>query len=413
MSFKIGLSGLNAAQQDLQVVSNNIANTNTVGFKSSRAEFADVYASSVAGGNSQVAGVQVADISQQFAQGSITYTENALDMAINGQGFFMVSDNGELSYSRAGYFSLDANNYLVNNQGMNLQGYSADASGNILAGTQTDLRISQSTMPAQATSQVSSAANLDARASVLTGTIDTSDPGTFNSTMAFDVNDSLGASHTVSLYFAKTADNTWKVDLYFDDAATADLSQTMTFNSDGTLATPVTPLPGGGTENILSLNIPAGNARLAGAGEINMDIDISRFSQLGADFSVNQVAQNGYPPGSLTGIQITQEGILQALYSNGQTQTQGQVVLADFPNDSGLIPMGDSLWQSSFASGNPLVGTPGSGIMGSLESGALEQSNVDISSQLVRLIEAQSNYQANAKTIETSNNLTQTLMNII
>ncbi|MBO9480824.1 flagellar hook protein FlgE [Salinisphaera sp. G21_0] len=405
MSFKIGLSGLNAAQQDLQVVSNNIANTNTVGFKSSRAEFADVYASSVAGGNSQVAGVQVADISQQFAQGSITYTENALDMAINGQGFFMVSDNGELSYSRAGYFSLDANNYLVNNQGMNLQGYSADASGNILAGTQTDLRIAQSTMPAQATSQVSSSANLDARASVLTGTIDTSDPGTFNSTMAFDVNDSLGASHTVSLYFAKTADNTWQVDLYFDNAATADLSQSISFNSDGSLATPA-----GGS---ITLGIAAGDSRLAGAGTMSMDIDISRFSQLGADFSVNQVAQNGFPPGSLTGIQITQEGILQALYSNGQTQTQGQVVLADFPNDSGLIPMGDSLWQSSFASGNPLVGTPGSGIMGSLESGALEQSNVDISSQLVRLIEAQSNYQANAKTIETSNNLTQTLMNII
>ena len=258
MSFKIGLSGLNAAQQDLQVVSNNIANTNTVGFKSSRAEFADVYASSVAGGNSQVAGVQVASISQQFAQGSITYTENALDMAINGQGFFIVSDNGELSYSRAGYFSLDANNYLVNNQGMNLQGYSADASGNILAGTQTDLRIAQSTMPAQATNQVSSSANLDARASVLSGAINTSDPGTFNSTMAFDVNDSLGASHTVSLYFAKTADNTWQVDLYFDNAATADLSQSITFNSDGSLATPA-----GGS---ITLGIAAGDSRLAGAG---------------------------------------------------------------------------------------------------------------------------------------------------
>ncbi len=405
MSFKIGLSGLNAAQQDLQVVSNNIANTNTVGFKGSRAEFSDVYASSVAGGNSQVAGVQVANISQQFSQGSITYTENALDMAINGQGFFTVSDNGELAYSRAGYFSLDANNNLINNQGMNLQGYSADASGNILAGTQTDLRIAQSTMPAQATSQVNSSANLDARASVLSGAINTSDPGTFNSTMAFDVNDSLGASHTVSLYFAKTSDNTWQVDLYFDNAATADLSQSITFNSDGSLATPA-----GGS---IALGIAAGDSRLAGAGAMSMDIDISRFSQLGADFSVNQVAQNGFPPGSLTGIQITQEGILQALYSNGQAQTQGQVVLADFPNDSGLIPMGDSLWQSSFASGNPLVGTPGSGIMGSLESGALEQSNVDISSQLVRLIEAQSNYQANAKTIETSNNLTQTLMNII
>ena len=405
MSFKIGLSGLNAAQQDLQVVSNNIANTNTVGFKGSRAEFSDVYASSVAGGNSQAAGVQVANISQQFAQGSITYTENALDMAINGQGFFVVSDKGELSYSRAGYFSMDANNYLVNNQGMKLQGYSADASGNILAGTQTDLRIDQNTMPAQATDQIRSAANLDARVSALAGSINPNDPGTFSSTMAFDVNDSLGASHTVSLYFAKTADNSWQVDLYFDNAASADLSQTVTFNGDGTLATPV--------DGSINLGITAGDSRLAGANTMNMAIDISRFTQLGADFAVNQVAQNGYPPGSLTGLQITQEGILQALYSNGQTQTQGQVVLADFPNDNGLVPMGDSLWQSSFASGTPIVGTPGAGIMGSLESGALEQSNVDISSQLVRLIEAQSNYQANAKTIETSNNLTQTLMNII
>ena len=405
MSFKIGLSGLNAAQQDLQVVSNNIANTNTVGFKGSRAEFSDVYASSVAGGNSQAAGVQVANISQQFAQGSITYTENALDMAINGQGFFVVSDKSELSYSRAGYFSMDANNYLVNNQGMKLQGYSADVSGNILAGTQTDLRIDQNTMPAQATDQIKSAANLDARVSTLAGAINPDDPGTFSSTMAFDVNDSLGASHTVSLYFAKTADNSWQVDLYFDNAGTADLSQTVTFNGDGTLATPA--------NGSINLGITAGDSRLAGANAMNMAIDISRFTQLGADFAVNQVAQNGYPPGSLTGLQITQEGILQALYSNGQTQTQGQVVLADFPNDNGLVPMGDSLWQSSFASGTPIVGTPGAGIMGSLESGALEQSNVDISSQLVRLIEAQSNYQANAKTIETSNNLTQTLMNII
>lgn len=405
MSFKIGLSGLNAAQQDLQVVSNNIANTNTVGFKGSRAEFSDVYASSVAGGNSQAAGVQVANISQQFAQGSITYTENALDMAINGQGFFVVSDKGELSYSRAGYFSMDANNYLVNNQGMKLQGYSADASGNILAGTQTDLRIDQNTMPAQATDQIKSAANLDARVSTLAGAINPDDPGTFSSTMAFDVNDSLGASHTVSLYFAKTADNSWQVDLYFDNAGSADLSQTVTFNGDGTLATPA--------NGSINLGITAGDSRLAGANAMNMAIDISKFTQLGAEFAVNQVAQNGYPPGSLTGLQITQEGILQALYSNGQTQTQGQVVLADFPNDNGLVPMGDSLWQSSFASGTPIVGTPGAGIMGSLESGALEQSNVDISSQLVRLIEAQSNYQANAKTIETSNNLTQTLMNII
>ncbi|MGB0360815.1 MAG: flagellar hook-basal body complex protein, partial [Endozoicomonas sp.] len=151
MSFKIGLSGLNAAQKDLEIVSNNIANSSTVGFKGSRVEFADIYATSVAGGNGQVAGVQVAGVSQQFSQGNITFTENALDMAINGSGFFAVNDNGQVSYSRAGYFSLDADNYLVNNFGLNLQGYSADAAGNILPGSQTDLKVDQSTMAAQAT----------------------------------------------------------------------------------------------------------------------------------------------------------------------------------------------------------------------------------------------------------------------
>ena len=404
MSFKIGLTGLNAAQQDLEIVSNNIANSNTVGFKGSRAEFADVYASSVAGGNSQVAGVQVAGISQQFSQGSITYTENALDLAINGQGFFVVSDDGELSYSRAGYFSLDANNQLINSQGLNLQGYSADASGNILAGTQTDLGITQTTMGAKASDQVNATVNLDARVTQPTGytnsgDIDSSDPSTFNSTMAFNVNDSLGASHTVSAYFAKTGANTWEVEFEFNGNAIG-TPQPVTFDTSGNLT-----VPAGGVINL--------TANPAGAAAMSIDVDISNFTQLGTDFAVNQVTQNGFPPGSLTGVQITENGILQALYSNGQTQVQGQLVLADFPNENGLIPLGDSLWQSSFASGNPLVGTPGQGIMGTLESGALEQSNVDISSQLVRLIEAQSNYQANAKTIETSNNLTQTLMNII
>lgn len=404
MSFKIGLTGLNAAQQDLEIVSNNIANSNTVGFKGSRAEFSDVYASSVAGGNSQVAGVQVSGISQQFSQGSITYTENALDLAINGQGFFVVSDNGALSYSRAGYFSLDADNKLVNNQGLNLQGYSADASGNILAGTQTDLGITQTTMGAKASDQVNATVNLDARMTqpasyTNSGGIDSANPNTFNSTMAFNVNDSLGASHTVSAYFAKTGANTWEVEFEFNGASVGS-PQSISFDTSGNLTNPAS-----GVFNLSTT--PAGGAAMS------IDIDISNFTQLGTDFSVNQVTQNGFPPGSLTGVQITENGILQALYSNGQTQVQGQLVLADFPNENGLIPLGDSLWQSSFASGNPLVGIPGQGIMGTLESGALEQSNVDISSQLVRLIEAQSNYQANAKTIETSNNLTQTLMNII
>ncbi|WOG29070.1 flagellar hook protein FlgE [Endozoicomonas sp. 8E] len=406
MSFRIGLTGLNAAQQDLEIVSNNIANSNTIGFKGSRAEFSDVYASSIGGGNGQVAGVEVASISQQFSQGSITSTDNALDMAVNGQGFFVVNDNGQMNYTRAGFFQLDANNNVVNNKGLRLQGYSADASGNVLAGTQTDLKINQTSIPAQATTDVVTLANLDARTDAITPAvaIDPTNRSTFNSTMAFNVNDSLGGSHTVSMYFAKTADNAWNIEYYFDGQG-PDLTQPVTFNNDGTLATPV-----GGA---VTLGIPAGDARLSGADAMSFNIDFSDFTQLGTDSSVNRVTQNGFPPGSLNGIQITADGILQALYSNGQTQVQGQIVLADFANDSGLIPMGDSLWQSSFASGNAALGIPGAGVMGSLESGALEQSNVDISLQLVRLIEAQSNYQANAKTIETSNNLTQALMNII
>ncbi|MGB0361180.1 MAG: flagellar hook-basal body complex protein, partial [Endozoicomonas sp.] len=205
-------------------------------------------------------------------------------------------------------------------------------------------------------------------------------------------------------YFAKTADNTWAADFYFDNGATADLSQTFTFNTDGSLNTPA-----GG---ISTLTIPLGDARLAGSAGMNFDVDISDFSQLGTDFTMNKLTQNGFPPGALTGVRISEEGILQAQYSNGQTLTQGQIILANFPNENGLISLGDSLWQSSYTSGEPLIGTPGTGILATLEGGALEQSNVDISSELVRLIEAQSNYQANAKTIETSNNLTQTLMNI-
>ncbi|WP_252178597.1 flagellar hook protein FlgE [Endozoicomonas sp. 4G] len=417
MSFRIGLTGLNAAQQDLEIVSNNIANSNTIGFKGSRAEFSDVYASSVGGGDGQVAGVEVATISQQFSQGNITSTDNALDMAISGQGFFVVNDNGQMNYTRAGYFQLDANNYVVNNQGLKLQGYSADGSGNVLVGTQTDLKINQTSMPAQATSNVVALANLDARLDVIPVRltdptdpasaplpIDPTDQSTFSSTMAFNVNDSLGGSHTVSMYFEKTGDNAWDIEFYFDGDG-PELSQSVTFNNDGTLAT---PNPG-----TLTMGIIAGDNRLSGANGMSFDIDISKFTQLGTNSAVNQVTQNGFPPGSLSSIQITDDGVLEALYSNGQTQVQGQVVLADFANDSGLIPMGDSLWQSSIASGDPALGIPGAGVMGSLESGALEQSNVDISLQLVRLIEAQSNYQANAKTIETSNNLTQALMNII
>lgn len=427
MSFGIGLSGLNAAKQDLEAISNNIANSNTVGFKGSRTEFADLYASSVGGGSSKGTGVQVASTSQQFSQGNLTYTENALDMAISGNGYFVVDNNGQQAFTRAGYFSLNADNEVINNQGLNLQGFAADANGNILPGTLADLKINANEIPATATSAVEGAANLDSRVDNLSGTaFDAVNPDTYNSTMAFNVFDSQGNPHTLSLYFANQGGNVWHSYMQVDGKAIQnDLGDPayleLQFSESGqftsaALGTDYTGPTVDGVGVVNGIVIPG--ADLAGSSgalvnDLDFSLDLTSFSQLGAEFSVNRAVQNGFPPGQLTGLEVSDEGILRALYSNGQSSVQGQVVLAAFPNDNGLIPAGDSLWNASFASGTPLYGAAGSGTLGGLQSAALEQSNVDLSLELVRLIEAQRNYQANAKTIETSSNLTQTLMQII
>ena len=410
MSFGIGLSGMNAAKQDLEVVSNNIANSNTVGFKSSRSEFADLYASSLGGGNSKPAGVKVANTSQLFSQGNLSYTNSALDLAINGSGFFVLNDNGQEAYTRAGYFSLDQANFLVNNQGLKLQGFAADENGNILTGTRQDLQISAADMQASASSKLTGQLNLDSRnqdipAPVAPATFDPTDPEMYNSTMAFNVYDSQGNPHIFSLYFSKDSDNDWRINYRFGDTTLTN-TDTLAFEPDGTL-TPGTPPATAGIFNIVGID--PGN----GADPLTLEIDLSKITQLGTNFSVNQALQNGYPAGKLTGIEVGESGALQALYSNGQTRVQGQLIVAGFANEGGLNPIGDSLWRNSFESGAPLYGLAGTGTLGSLQAGALEQSNVDLSIELVRLIEAQRNYQANAKTIETSNNLTQTLLNII
>ncbi|WP_281647141.1 flagellar hook protein FlgE [Parendozoicomonas sp. Alg238-R29] len=414
MSFGIGLSGMKAAKQDLEVVSNNIANSNTVGFKSSRSEFADLYASSLSGGSSKAAGVKVANTSQLFSQGNLTYTNSALDLAISGNGFFVLNDNGQQAYTRAGYFSMDQDNYLVNNQGLRLQGFAADANGNILTGTRQDLQVSAADMQASATNELIGQLNLDARNTVPANSpFDASDPASYNSTMAFNIYDSQGNPHILSMYFGKTSDNNWNVHYQFDGAdlpsgtsvggsvitPPAIAQSPLVFNNDGTLAS-------GGDIAITGLTV-------GGVADLDFDLDLSKLTQLGTEFSVNQALQNGYPSGKLTGIEVEESGTLRALYSNGQTRVQGQLILAGFANEGGLTPIGDSLWRNSFESGAPLYGLAGSGTLGALQAGALEQSNVDLSIELVRLIEAQRNYQANAKTIETSNNLTQTLLNII
>lgn len=408
MSFGIGLSGMKAAKHDLDVVSNNIANSNTIGFKASRTEFSDVYASSLNGGSAGLvngSGVKVSGVSQSFQGGSLSYTDGALDMAISGSGFFVVNDNGANLYSRAGYFEMNSDNYIIDNMGNRLQGFAADAAGNILSGSMKDLQISQADMPAKVTTSLEGVINLDARSTVPSvTTFHSSDPSSYNTTMAFNIYDSLGRPHSIGLYFAKdqTLPNQWDIH-YQVDGSDLTGSSVINFENNGLVSA---------NSGAYTLNIPTASIG-AGVDPINLELNLTGASQLGIASSVNQASQDGYSPGKMTGLQIGVGGAVLANYSNGQTLSRGKIVLAEFVNNQGLEPVGDSLWRAGTESGEPNFGLAGSGTLGVLESGALELSNVDLSIELVQLIEAQRNYQSNAKTIETSSSLTQTLMNIV
>ncbi|MCF6753208.1 flagellar hook protein FlgE [Stutzerimonas degradans] len=562
MSFNIGLSGLRAASKDLNVTGNNIANAGTVGFKQSRAEFSDVYAASVmgTGKNPQGSGVLMSNISQQFNQGNINYTQNALDLAINGNGFFQVSNNGAMSYTRAGYFGTDRTGFLVDNFGYKLQGYPVDANGNLQSGVVGDLQVQTTNQAPKATSQITTAFNLNstqtspatwqaafngaalaelraqpgsmalsssqiddvafdpvawqsdlstaapgagdfflaklkgiysepsrtpfedgagnlvdsagyeaaikaairsamnaADTAVLADsvavasvesialpaaalTFDPADPTTYNSSTSLNIYDSQGNAHVMTQYFVKTGANTWDMKVLVDGRNPADPAgeplpyvMGLTFNSAGALTT--VSDDGSGlfsvdaatkkvTLNAATGNPPTGgwvpaiadganwswNGALANPGGIVLDF--SKSSQYASTFAVNSVAQDGYTTGELAGLEIDDTGVIFARYTNGQSKVQGQIVLANFANVQGLTPVGKTQWVQSFESGEPVVGTPMSGTLGALQAGALEDSNVELSDQLVNLIVAQRNYQANAKTIETESAITQTIINL-
>jgi len=434
MSFNIGLSGLRAASGDLNVTGNNIANAGTAGFKQSRAEFADLYASSVLGSgkNSQGSGVLLADVSQLFNQGNINYTQNALDLAVNGNGFFVTSNNGEVGYTRAGYFGTDREGYMVNNFGYRLQGYAVDASGNLQNGVVSDLQIETASQAPRATSDLDQVYNLNSTNTIPTTTpFDPSDPTSYNSSTSTNIYDTQGNAHVFTQYFLKTGANTWDMNVLIDGRNpndptsttpyTADLTYTaagqldltalastdFTVNANGTLdltnwvpAAPDTSVP------------PVWSSNGAAASATGINIDFRESTQFSSSFAVNSVAQDGYTTGQLSGLEIDDTGVIFARYTNGQSNVQGQVVLASFANTQGLTPVGKTAWVQSFESGEPVVGTPRSGTLGALQAGALEDSNVELSDQLVNLIVAQRNYQANAKTIETENAVTQTIINL-
>lgn len=437
MSFNIGLSGLRAATSDLNVTGNNIANAGTAGFKQSRAEFADVYAASVlgTGSNPQGSGVLLSNVSQLFNQGNINYTQNALDLAINGNGFFQTSNNGDISYTRAGYFGTDREGFMVNNFGYRLQGYTVDAAGNLQNGIVGDLQIETASQAPRATESIDQVFNLNSTNQIPTTVpFNPADPTSYNSSTSTNIYDSQGNSHVFTQYFLKTGPNTWNMNVLIDgrnpDNPTLTTPSTvpLTYTASGQLNVPalIASTPTGFTvdpNGVIRLTTwvpaapstavpPVWGANGATASAAGIGIDIRESTQFSSTFAVNRVSQDGYTTGQLSGLEIDDTGVIFARYTNGQSRTQGQVVLANFANVQGLTPVGKTAWVQSFQSGEPVVGTPRSGTLGALQSGALEDSNVELSDQLVNLIVAQRNYQANAKTIETNSAVTQTILNL-
>ncbi len=533
MPFRIALSGLNAASSELRVIGNNVANASTTGYKKSRAEFADIFATSSLGttANAIGAGVRVASVSQQFTQGNVGFTDNNLDIAISGQGFFVLNDNGVAIYSRSGAFGVDRDGFVVNSQNQRLTAFTADSSGNITGAT-GDLQLDTSDIAPQVTSTVTMGLNLDASDDVpgvplptanitLGGTqvVDTNDspvttaaftitdnygnqnatatlqwtysgagsvwnvemlvgglataPATtasvdigtdsittlswdpdggggqpavsmvmdvtgmtsqtvapassnltatadgqvqgnfsladttsYNNSTSLTIFDSLGTAHLASMYFRKTGTpNNWEMYTYVDGAQVAG-PDAFVFTTNGALST-----INGNTVPPSLLTTP-NFTPTGGAGAMNMTFNVANINQYGSAFAVNTLNQDGFATGRLRGVDIADTGVITARFTNGQARTLGQVALANFQNSQGLRQMGDTNWGETFESGVALVGAPGTGSLGLVESGALEGSNVDLTEQLVGMITAQRNFQANAQVITTADTVTQTIINI-
>jgi flagellar hook protein FlgE len=505
MGYQQGLSGLSAASSDLDVIGNNIANADTIGFKSGSAVFADMYANSVATAvNNQIGiGTQLAEVQQQFSQGTINTTGTALDVAINGNGFYQMSNNGTLTYSRNGVFQLNSTGQIVNAQGLQLMGYAANSSGIINSAQTVPLTVPTTNIAPTATTAITAQLNLNAQDALMLGTpkvtfgttntglttangatsnptITTASAGsnndnytiTFTSATAYTVTDannaandssgtytsgtaitlgngesvtltgtpangdtvaiapnpttfsasnsstynystsvqaydSLGGSQTVNMYFAKTASGTWNI--YAGVAGgTTSLIGTANFSNSGALSS-VTSVASSTSPNTLSFQIPTTD----GSGTPQtLSLNLTGTTQYGSTDGTNNLSQNGFAAGQLTNFSVGTNGVLTGNYSNGQTAALGQIVLANFNNPNGLVDLGNNEYQQTAQSGVAQISTPGSTNHGTLQGGAVEESNVDLTNELVNLITAQRNYQANAQTIKTQQTVDQTLINL-
>jgi flagellar hook protein FlgE len=405
MPFNIALSGLNAASSDLEVTANNIANTGTTGFKGSRGQFAELF--NAAGPNlsaTQIgSGVRLTNVAQQFTAGSVETTNNSLDFAISGEGFFTLRDGKGYSYTRAGAFQKDQNGFVTNANGQRLQVFPALSNGTFDSSTLSDLQLLGSQNAAKATGSVQMALNLPSDAVAPATPFDpVNDPSSYNQSTPFTAYDSLGATHSGTVYFVKdAAANVWNANLYVDGASTG-ASQALTFNSSGALVAPANG----------KLAFPAVSVS-PGADPMQLTLDMSKATQFGNTYAASAINPDGYPTGILASIDVSNEGVVQAKYSNGQTTSLGQLAMAQFSNEQGLRQLDNTNWAASYDSGTPIMGAAGNGTFGSVQAGALEASNTaDLTAQLVNMIKAQRNYQANAQVISTDNQLTQTIINI-
>ncbi len=515
MGYQQGLSGLKGASSDLDVIGNNIANANTIGFKQGTAVFSDMYANSVATAvNNQVGiGSRLAAVQQQFSQGTVTTTGQALDVAINGNGFFQMSNNGATTYSRNGVFQLDKNGYITDASGLRLMGYAANSTGVLNSANTVALQVPTTNLAPTATSAITAQFNLNAQdklmlgAPTVTGTgatgatitnaaagsnnytytvtfavtpppaaitysiaakdmnnnavtslsqtgvtytgaaiplgngetftptgtpadgdnytvapnpiaFNAADPSTYNYSTTIQTYDSLGGTQQVNMYFAKSAAGTWDVYAGLQNG-TVNRIGGATFDSSGNLAgttqaDPIKPNKKAldtptAVSGKFSLQIPTTDGSSTPQ---TMSLNIAGTTQYGSHDGTNNLAQDGYAPGLLSSFSVGADGKLTGTYSNGRSLTLGQIVLATFNNPNGLVNLGNNQYAQTAISGDPQVSTPGSTNHGALQGGAVEDSNVDLTSELVSLITAQRNYQSNAQTIKTQQTVDQTLMNL-
>ncbi|MDP2559870.1 flagellar hook protein FlgE [Psychrobium sp. 1_MG-2023] len=437
MSFNIALSGIAASKKDLDVTANNIANVNTIGFKESRAEFADVYASSLFTNSKTKAGdgATTAQVAQQFHQGSLSFTNNALDLAITGPGFFVTSDgldSKDLTFTRAGAFKLNNENFIVDSKGNYLQTYPVNTDGTSAAINLTStngIQIPETAGVPVMSSEVTMSANLPANATAKDLSLfDHTDPTTYNHSTSITIYDSLGESHVQTSYFVKdvSAPNQWaqftavdgiKVDVASAASPTAATAGTghvgalINFDTSGIYQPPAAPAS---PDIVLeALGTPGAGVYPTGAdGTQAVTIKLDEPTQFSSGFEVTSLEQNGLTVGRLTGVEIGPDGLVKATYSNGSAEPLGRVAMARFRNEQGLTQIGNTSWKASQDSGEPLPGEGDSGTFGTINSAALEQANVDLTTELVDLITAQRNFQANSRALEVNQTLSQTILQI-